>query len=256
MLVIVSPSKTLNTDPCSNNTHTIPVFLEEARTLNQRLRDFSKPELAKFMKLSPKLTDLNFERIQSWESPLTEHNAKPAIFTYQGDLYDSLHAKDFSTSDLEFAQKHLSILSGLYGVLRPLDLMQPYRLEMGSSLKTERGNNLYRFWGEKITDRLNQILREEPSSSPALLNLASEEYFRSVVRKKLEAPLITANFKERKGDHFKVISFAAKKARGLMTRYIIKNKITSPQEVKSFQSEGYQYNPELSREEEWIFTRE
>ncbi len=255
MLIVLSPSKTLDTEITINNLYTQPEFLTEAQTLNNKLKRLSKKKLKELMNLSPQLADLNHERNHNWALPFTPDNAKTAVHTFQGDVYLGLNVKDFTKADLAFAQQHLRILSGLYGVLRPLDLIQPYRLEMGSALKTRQGSNLLRFWGDKITQNLEATFREQTDSEPVLINLASNEYFKAVVPKKLNVPIITPVFKEQKGETYKVIGFLAKKARGLMARYLIKNQITDPEEIKSFEAEGYEYNPVLSNENEWVFTR-
>jgi len=190
----------------------------------------------------------------NWSTPFAPNNAKQALFAFRGDVYTGLDADSFGAGDVTFAQKHLRILSGLYGVLKPLDLMQPYRLEMGTALPNRQGKNLYEFWDARITGALNSEI--ESSRAPALINLASGEYFKAVHPKALAAPVITPIFKERKGDDYKIVSFFAKKARGLMAAYIIKNRLRKTVAIKDFAEEGYRYNPRLSSGNDWVFTRE
>ena len=206
------------------------------------------------MGISEKLGDLNFGRFLNWQPEFTSDNAKQAVLAFKGDVYTGLDAEKLSEKELVWSQDHLRILSGLYGLLRPLDLMQPYRLEMGTKLPNKKGKNLYDFWGNKITDGLNQVLVE--TGSQVLVNLASNEYFKSVNRSNLNADVITPVFKDWKNGQYKIISFYAKKARGLMSRYIIKNKITDPEKLKQFDVAGYTYNAAMSSAREWIFTRE
>ncbi|MBF0280364.1 MAG: peroxide stress protein YaaA [SAR324 cluster bacterium] len=255
MLIVISPSKRMDIDKSTPPFYTIPKFIEEAQVLNKKLRTISKKKLGILMKINKEIAQLNVERNHEWCPPFTPDNAKTAIHLFQGDVYLGLNAIDFAESDLEFAQKSLRILSGLYGLLLPLDLIQPYRLEMGTSLKVRRKNNLYEYWGDKITTELNQSFQEQSDSDRVLINLASNEYFKSINAKKLNAPVITPSFKEQRGDALKVIGFVAKKNRGLMSRYIIKNRITSAEDIKSFDWEGYQYDPKISTETDWVFVR-
>ncbi|MBV1929705.1 MAG: peroxide stress protein YaaA, partial [Gammaproteobacteria bacterium] len=206
------------------------------------------------MKISDKLGNLNFDRFLSWDRKFTPDNAKQALLAFKGDVYTGLDAESLSGDDLLWAQDHLRILSGLYGLLRPLDLMQAYRLEMGTKLANGRGKDLYQFWGSQITDALNQQQADE--SLPVLVNLASNEYFKSVQSKQLNAEIITPVFKDWKGDKYKIISFYAKKARGLMVAYIVRNRLSDVEQIKNFDSEGYVYNPAMSSAREWVFTRE
>jgi len=254
MLIIISPAKTLDFTALSQTDHfTQPELLSDSQLLIERARQLSALDIADLMKVSMKLAELNFERFKDWQTPFTPANAKQALLAFKGDVYTGLNATDFSEKDLDFAQGHLRILSGLYGLLRPLDLMQPYRLEMGRSLSNPRGKNLYQFWGDKITEAINhQLMNEE---EPVLINLASNEYFKSVRPKKLAGRLITPNFKEFKNGQYKVIGVHAKKARGMMSRFIIKNRLTEVEALKSFTDMDYRYNPELSNERDWIFTR-
>ena len=254
MLIIISPAKTLDfTTPAQTDRSTQPELLDESQVLIERARQLSIFDIADLMKVSIKLAELNFERFEKWQRPFTSANAKQALLAFKGDVYTGLGADDFSKADLDFAQGHLRILSGLYGLLRPLDLMQPYRLEIGRSLSNPRGKNLYEFWGDKITDAINRQLRREKEA--VLINLASNEYFKSVKPKKLTGRLITPNFKELKNESYKVIGVHAKKARGMMSRFIIKNHLTDVEDLKSFTNMGYHFNPELSNDTDWIFTR-
>ncbi len=205
------------------------------------------------MGVSKKIAELNHLRYGEWHAPFTPSNAKQAIWAFRGDVYTGLGADDFDPSDLQFAQKHLRMLSGLYGVLRPLDLIQPYRLEMGTRFATQEGGDLYRFWGSKITARLNRDLKS--SGSSMLVNLASLEYFKSVRADDLDAQVVTPVFKERRNGDYKVISFVAKRARGAMSRYLVKHRIDDPADIKKFTEQGYRYNERLSDGGNWVFTR-
>lgn len=255
MLMVISPAKTLDFETAATTSeYSIPDFLDDSALLIEQLRTLSPPQVSELMGISDKLGDLNFGRYLNWQRNFTPDNAKPALLAFKGDVYTGLDAEGLSKADLKWAQQHLRILSGLYGLLRPLDLMQPYRLEMGTKLANGRGKNLYDFWGNKITDTLNQLQAKE--TLPILINLASNEYFKSVQEKKLEAEIITPVFKDWKGDKYKIISFYAKKARGLMAAYIIRNRIDDVEQIKGFDSEGYVYNPAMSSASEWVFTRE
>jgi len=254
MLIVISPAKKLDYEtPSKTSVFTTPDYMKNSKQLIQRLRDFSALDLAELMKLSMKLAELNFDRYEAWKPKCTEKNAKQAVLAFQGDVYQGLDASSFTAADFKFSQQHLQILSGLYGILRPLDLMQPYRLEMGTRLETDRGKNLYEFWGSTITQGLNQQLKKLKSST--LINLASNEYFKSVKTKELDADIITPAFKEFKNGDYKMIGIYAKRARGLMSRYIIKNKLKDPQALKDFDEEGYRFNSKLSEANNWVFTR-
>ena len=205
------------------------------------------------MKVSAKIADLNFDRYETWSTPFTQDNAKQAMLAFKGDVYTGLDAETFSAADFKFAQQHLRMLSGLYGLLRPLDLMQPYRLEMGTKLDTDAGKNLYEFWGSTITDGINKQLKK--IKSDYLVNLASNEYFKSVKPKEVNGEIITPDFKEFKNGDYKMIGIYAKKARGMLSRYIIQNQLTDPEDIKSFDEDGYRYNKKLSRGNNFIFTR-
>jgi len=254
MLMIISPAKTLDFDHASpTNKHTQPDLLAQSQQLINILREKDSFELAELMKVSMKLADLNHNRFQAWQTPFTQDNAKQALFAFRGDVYTGLDADTLDSDGIDFAQTHLRILSGLYGLLRPLDLMQAYRLEMGTKLANENGHSLYDFWGTLITEKLNQAIKEQ--GDHVLINLASNEYAKSVKFDTLDAEVITPVFKERRGSAYKIISFSAKKARGLMCRYIIDKRINDPQQIKDFDLEEYAFNPALSNEREWVFTR-
>jgi len=255
MLLVLSPAKNLDYEtPAKTKQKSTPDFLDDARELIDQLRELAPHEISALMGISDKLGVLNYDRYQSWNTPFTPDNAKQAVLAFNGDVYSGLAAEAFKADDFKFAQKHLRILSGLYGLLRPLDLMQPYRLEMGTKFANLRGKDLYQFWGEQITDALNKQLKSLKSET--LVNLASNEYFKSVKPKLLNAEIITPVFKDWKGDKYKIISFFAKKARGLMTRYIIENRITDVEAIKGFDLEGYTYNADMSTAKEWVFTRQ
>jgi len=255
MLIIISPAKSLDFENNSNTEQFSEApFLKESQTLIKQLRKLSTSEIADFMSISPKLAQLNFERFINWQLPFDLDNAKQALLAFKGDVYTGLDAYTLSEKELQTAQNDLRILSGLYGVLRPLDLIQAYRLEMGKKLQTSKGNSLYEFWGDKITKEINKTLLDKDDKY--LINLASNEYFKSIDKKKIKAEIITPVFKDLKNDQYKVISFFAKKARGLMTRFIIQNQITDPEHLKAFDCDGYVYNHHLSNSKELVFTRE
>ncbi len=255
MLMVISPAKTLDyTSPLATETFTQPRFLEQSAQLIKVLRELSPSELAELMKLSDKLAGLNVARFTEWQPDFTLENARQAILAFKGDVYTGLDAESLSTDDFDYAQQHLRILSGLYGVLRPLDLMQPYRLEMGTKLDNAKGKNLYEFWGTRITDSLNQCLAEQKTE--VLLNLASNEYFKAVKPKQLDATLVNVDFKDLKNGQYKIISFYAKKARGLMARYVIQHKIDSVEALKNFSEQGYYYSAEQSKPNHLVFLRD
>ena len=255
MLILISPAKTLDYDtPATTKKATQPAMLAAAQVLIDELRALAPQDISKLMHISDKLGSLNYDRYQHWNQPFTSDNAKQAILAFKGDVYTGLDAEAFNSDELNFAQKHLRILSGLYGLLRPLDLMQPYRLEMGTKFANSRGKNLYEFWGNDITTALNQQLKA--SKSAAIINLASNEYFKSVKIKELDAELITPIFKDKKNGEYKIISFYAKKARGMMSAYAIKNGILEATQLKKFDAAGYAYNNSLSQGNNWVFTRE
>jgi hypothetical protein len=254
MLIVVSPAKTLDYDtPPKTDKYTVPDYLDQSQILIDRLRLLSSLDISELMHVSTKIAELNFDRYESWNKKFTLKNARQAVLAFKGDVYTGLDVDSFNARDLDFAQKHLRILSGLYGLLRPLDLMQPYRLEMGTKLDNERGKNLYEFWDTRITEGLNQQLKK--TRSHYLINLASNEYFKSVRPKQLEAEIITPAFKEYKGGDYKMIGIHAKKARGMLSRYIIKKRLQDPEDIKSFDEEGYKFNRKLSKGNDWVFTR-
>ena len=254
MLVVVSPAKSVDFETkAKTRKFSQPEFLSESRALIKDLRKLEPDELSELMNISSKLADENHQRFANWHTPFDLDNAKQAIFAFRGDVYLGLQAEDFSTADLNFAQDHLRILSGLYGILRPLDLMQAYRLEMGRKFASNGAQSLYEFWGDKITDKLNEDLHAVKSK--LLVNLASNEYFKSVQPKRLDAEIVTPAFKDWKNGEYKMISFFAKKARGLMSAYIIKNRITKASDLEGFDSEGYEYNASLSKPNAPVFTR-
>ena len=254
MLIVISPAKTLDyeTTP-KTKVFTTPDYLDRSQQLINRLRNFSSLDISELMNVSAKIADLNFDRYESWKKPFTVKNSKQAVLAFKGDVYTGLDAETFTAPDFKFAQNHLRVLSGLYGLLRPLDLMQPYRLEMGTKLKTDNGKNLYEFWGTDITEGLNKQLKK--LKSDILINLASNEYFKSVKPKELNAEIITPAFKEFKNGEYKMIGIYAKKARGLLSRYIVQNKLSDPEDLKSFNEEGYRFNKVLSKGNNWVFTR-
>lgn len=250
MLLLISPAKTLDFNPIDYKKHTIPAFIKESKVLVDVLKKKSASDLKSLMKVSDKIADLNTARYKSFSTPFTLDNAKQAIYAFRGDVYTGLDADSFDQKDLNFAQKHLRILSGLYGVLKPLDLMQAYRLEMGTKLSNGFGKNLYEFWDNKITTQINEDGGKQP-----IINLASKEYFHSIDAAQLKGKLITVNFKENRDGKWKIIAFSAKKARGMMCHYVIKNKLTKPEQLKGFNYDNYVYNEELSDETNIIFTR-
>ena len=254
MLILISPAKTLDyQSKLATTRYTQPMLLEHAQTLIREARKLSAPQIKALMGISDKLADLNATRFHDWHPDFTPDNARQAILAFKGDVYTGLQAETFSDADFDFAQQHLRMLSGLYGVLRPLDLMQPYRLEMGIRLENPRGKDLYQFWGEEITQTLNAALREQ--GDDIVINLASDEYFRSVKPKALKGSIIRPVFLDEKNGKFKVISFYAKKARGLMSRYIIENRLSKPEQLTGFDSEGYFFDAESSSAEELVFKR-
>ncbi|MCB1955607.1 MAG: peroxide stress protein YaaA [Rhodocyclaceae bacterium] len=255
MLIVLSPAKALDFDtPPHVDTRSQPDFLDEAEALVHVMREKSPQEVAGLMKLSDPLASLNVARYQGWKRPFTKRNAKQAVLAFDGDVYGGLDAKRLDDQDLAWAQSHVRILSGLYGVLRPLDLMQPYRLEMGTRLDNPRGPNLYRFWGDRISVALNKVLKKQRGPS-VLVNLASEEYFKAVDRRALQARVVTPVFEEWKGSSYRIISFNAKRARGLMTRFAIGRRIEDPEDLKYFDLEDYAFAPAASEGDRWVFRR-
>jgi cytoplasmic iron level regulating protein YaaA (DUF328/UPF0246 family) len=255
MLAVLSPAKTLDYDtPPTTRKATQPEFLERAGELVAEARTLTPAAIRELMGVSEQIAELNHRRFMNWAAPFDLDNAKQAVLAFQGDVYTGLDAASLSAAQLAFAQKHLRILSGLYGVLRPLDLMQPYRLEMGLRFANPAGGNLYDFWGGSIAGSLGRALRK--SGTPVLLNLASNEYFRAVQVKALDAEVITPVFKDLKGGRYKVVSFYAKKARGQMARYIIDRELDDPEALKAFDVAGYRYSRGDSSARELVFTRD
>ena len=253
MIIVISPSKTLDFSPNSFHTHTLPRQLIQSQKLIDTTSQLSPDELASLMKISDKLSNLNWQRYQDFQTPFNLENAKQALLAFKGDVYGGIDVDNYNEDDFAFAQNHLRILSGLYGALKPLDLIQPYRLEMGTRLQNDHGKNLYEFWDTQVTELLNQDFSD--SVSPLLINLASNEYFKVIKPKILNAKILTLAFKENKAGVYKTIGIHAKRARGLMTNFIIKNHLTEAEEIKTFNLENYTFNPSLSSEEEWAFSR-
>lgn len=255
MHIIISPAKTLDFEtPSVTDTYSQSEFLNKSRTLNAKLKKLKVSDIRQLMGLSDNLATVNVARYKAWKLPFTPDNAKQALLAFKGDVYIGLDAETMSQDDFDFAQQHLRILSGLYGLLKPLDLIQPYRLEMGTRLNTDKGTNLYQYWGDSLTLALNKEAKQQ--ASDVLINLASNEYNKVIDRKKLDAKFITPIFKDQKNGTYKVISFFAKKARGLMTRYIINNRLSDAENLKKFDVTGYYFCPEQSSETEFIFQRE
>ena len=254
MLFLLSPAKSLDyTSPIPEVPHTLPQFLPQSKELIATLREKSPQQIASLMDLSDKLASLNAARYQAWSPRFTAKNARQAILAFDGDVYDGLQARQLSAPDLEWAQDHLAILSGLYGVLRPLDWMQPYRLEMGTALPVGEGSNLYQFWGRRLADHLNAQLAGE--KAPVIVNLASQEYFKSVDRKALQARVIECVFEDWSAGKYKIVSFFAKKARGLMARYAISHRVNTPRKLEAFNLEGYAFEPAASESDRLVFRR-
>ena len=254
MLAILSPAKTLDYEtPLKTKLNSQPIYGRESNQLIKTLRTFEPFEVASLMKISDKLADLNHKRYVEWRNKPAESKTRPAALAFKGDVYQGLEAESFNDNDLKFAQRHLRILSGLYGLLRPLDVIQPYRLEMGTKLKTSKGQDLYDYWGTKLTTGLNEALKE--SKEGTLVNLASNEYFGAVQPKLLEGSLLNIGFKEKRNGQLKFVSFSAKKARGLMAKFIIKERLKNPDDLKNFDLENYKFNKKLSSELDWTFSR-
>jgi cytoplasmic iron level regulating protein YaaA (DUF328/UPF0246 family) len=258
MLLLLSPAKKLDYDsPLHIETHTQPMFVDQAAGLIKVLKTKTAEDISALMSLSPALSELNVQRYAHWKRSFTQANSRQAVLAFNGDVYEGLDAATLSAKQLDWAQEHVAILSGLYGVLRPLDLMQPYRLEMGTRLETPKGKNLYEYWGSTIADYLNE--RQAGQKSPVIINLASEEYFKSVDQKVLKARVVQCVFQDWKNGAWKIISFHAKRARGLMARYAAVKGITHPEKLKSFNVDGYAYVAEASSEtasaSSWVFRR-
>ncbi len=263
MIICISPSKTLDESTGTESLEfTMPEFLEHSQKLVNKLRKLSANKLKSLMNISDSLAKLNRKRFDEFQLPFTSDNAKQCVLMFKGDVYEGLDANDFDTADFEFAQKHLRILSGLYGSLKPLDLMQPYRLEMGTSIGAGRKRNLYDFWSDKVTDHIKEAVTIQAKDSSGesdgarvVINLASKEYFKVVNEGRLNARVITPVFKEERDGGMQMISFFAKKARGLLARHIIKNRLTHPDQLLSFDSDGYRYNADVATDDFPVFTR-
>ena len=254
MLFLLSPAKSLDYDtPAEGVPHTLPQFVSQSAELIEVLKHKTPAQISQLMDLSDNLAALNVARYEAWRPKFSQKNSKQAVLAFNGDVYEGLDAKSLKLKDLEWAQDHVCILSGLYGVLRPLDWMQPYRLEMGTSLANSRGQNLYHFWGDGIAQHLNKQL--ETHKTPVVINLASQEYFKAVDRKALQARVIECVFQDFKNGQYKIISFFAKRARGLMARYAIQHQVKTPQALQGFNLEGYGFAPDASNEDTLVFRR-
>jgi len=253
MLTVLSPAKTQDFSVALRGQPTQPTLLSESEYLMHELQKLNIGQIESLMSVSEKIAALNYGRFQNYQTPFTPENARQAALAFRGDVYTGLDADNLSDESLQFGQKHLRLLSGLYGLLRPLDLIQPYRLEMKTKLDNPRGSDLYKFWGS----RLSEVLNAEWEGSPYLINLASKEYSKALDFKTLKAEVISPNFKERKGDSYKVVAIYAKKARGMMARYILENRLDEPEGLKGFSADGYQFNETLSNlpKGDWVFTR-
>lgn len=254
MLMVISPAKTLDFDTAPvTETFSQPRYLDASSQLIDELKQMSTADIASLMKLSDKLAGLNAARYGSWQTPFNPDNAKQAVLAFKGDVYTGLDAETLPDAGFNYAQTHLRILSGLYGVLKPLDLIQPYRLEMGTKLLNKKGKDLYQFWGSTIRESLEN---EAAFNDDILINLASNEYFKAVEAKKLQARIITPIFKDWKNGQYKMISFYAKKARGLMSRYIIDHQLNDADAIKNFDSDGYRFSADMSKDDDWVFIRD
>lgn len=254
MIIVISPAKTLyEKSPVHFEKYTDIDFLPEAEKIVSVLKKKKPAQLSQLMDISPKLAELNFQRFQAWTADFTPENSWQSVLMFNGDVYQGLKAETFTENEFGIAQQKLRILSGVYGLLKPLDRIQPYRLEMGTNLPVSGKKNLYEFWKTKITARLNEDLLQ--TEQKLLINLASNEYFGAIDTKKLKARIITPSFKESKNGKYQMVSFFAKRARGLMSRFIIQNNISNSEEIKAFDWEGYYFNNQLSAENDWVFTR-
>ncbi|MFT4997656.1 MAG: cytoplasmic iron level regulating protein YaaA (DUF328/UPF0246 family) [Flavobacteriales bacterium] len=254
MLMVISPAKTLDYEsPLATTKNSQPRLLDQSQQLINQLQKLAPHDISNLMSVSDKIGTLNYDRFQAFQQPFDSGNARAAVLAFKGDVYTGMQAETFSAAEFTFAQKHLRILSGLYGLLRPLDLMQAYRLEMGTKFANQGGKDLYQFWDNEITDLLNQDIKD--SGNKVLVNLASNEYFKSVQLKQLDADMVTPVFKDYKNGKYKIISFYAKKARGMMAAYIINNKINKAEDIKGFNSEGYRFNSDMTAGSDWVFTR-
>jgi hypothetical protein len=255
MLAIISPAKSLDFEtPPVIRKHTMPDFLNESQALIGELRRLGPADISKLMGISVKLGDLNYRRYAQWTTPFSPGNAKQAALAFTGDVYMGLEGWEFDARDFNFAQRHLRILSGLYGLLRPLDLIQPYRLEMGTGLPNQNGADLYAFWGDKLTRSVNEAIEDQGQS--ILVNLASKEYFAALQPEAINARIITPTFRDLKNGRYKFLSFFAKKARGLMASYLIRERVKTVKALKAFDCAGYRYSEEQSRGNNWVFLRD
>ena len=250
MLILISPAKTLDYSTPVFKESTQPDFQTDTRSLVRIMKKKSAKEIGELMHISENLAELNNKRFKTFQTDFTENNSKQAILAFKGDVYTKIDVDQYSKEDFDFAQDHLRILSGLYGLLKPLDLIQPYRLEMGIKLENKKGKNLYEFWDKKIAKAINAV-----AEGKTIINLASQEYFKAVHQKSLKSPLITIEFKEFKDDSYKIIGFFAKQARGMMSNFAIKNRITEPELLKTFNEAGYEYSEKLSDASNWVFVR-
>ncbi|GMQ25083.1 peroxide stress protein YaaA [Algoriphagus sp. oki45] len=250
MLILISPAKTLDYSTPNYTNHSHPDFLSDIKSLVNVMKKKSAKEIADLMHVSENLATLNEERYKTFQKEFNPENSKQAILAFKGDVYTKIEVDSFSQEDFEFAQNHLRILSGLYGLLKPLDLIQPYRLEMGTPLSTSKGKNLYEYWGTKIAKAIQATAQGRP-----IVNLASQEYFKAVDQKALKSPVITVQFKEFRNGKYQIIGLFAKQARGLMTNFAIKNKISDPEQLKTFNEEGYEFSEGLSSTFDWVFVR-
>ncbi|NOY74058.1 MAG: peroxide stress protein YaaA [Gammaproteobacteria bacterium] len=254
MLLVISPAKTLDYEtPSPTKIFSIPAYLDHSKQLIQRARQYNELDIMTLMSVSAKIAELNVQRFADWNTPFTPKNAKQSVLAFKGEVYTGLAVERFSEDDFQFAQQHLRILSGLYGLLRPLDLMQAYRLEMGRKIETDRGKNLYAFWGEIITEGLNEQL--DKLDSKHLINLASNEYFKSIKPNLLKAEIITPEFKDYNNGAYKMMGVYAKKARGMLSQFIIQNKINNPKFIQDFSEANYKFNKKMSQGNTWVFTR-
>ena len=257
MLFLLSPAKSLDyetaTPPQVLERATQPQFTRQSSELIKLMRGFNAESIGELMDLSPALSELNVARYKAWRARFTPADSKPAVLAFNGDVYDGLNAKTLSDEDLDWAQTHVAILSGLYGVLRPLDLMRPYRLEMGTALAGDHGATLYAYWGDRIAEHLNKRARAE--AAPVIVNLASQEYFRAAGRKALKPRVVECQFEDWKNGQYKIISFFAKRARGLMARYAVQHRIATPEGLRGFDLDGYVFSPEVSTPERMVFRR-
>ncbi|NET10764.1 MAG: peroxide stress protein YaaA [Symploca sp. SIO2B6] len=258
LLMVISPAKTLDFSDRPHPQFTVPRYLEQSQELIEILRTLTIGDLAQLMKISDNLATLNYERYQGFHGPFTPDNAQQAVLVFKGDVYKGIQVEEYDDADLAFAQQHLRILSGLYGILRPLDLIQPYRLEMGTKLATHRGKNLYEFWGDQLSKSLNADFKASADSKDQsyLVNLASNEYFKAIAPQSLNAKILNIVFKENKDGTYKVIGIHAKRARGLMVNFAIKQRIKTIEPLKKFSVEGYEFNERLSKPNEWVFCRD